>query len=111
MSTRSFIIDKVSNRGIYCHFDGYPEHQIPILKGCYNTQEKVDELINLGDILCLGQEIEFKKIPNYSDSLTLFTDAYHRDKGEEWDSVKPMENCYPLIEIRCAKRWIEYIYI
>ena len=32
---------------IYCHWDGYPEHQMPILTEHYNTAEKVKALLAL----------------------------------------------------------------
>jgi hypothetical protein len=34
---------------IYCHHDGYTEHIIPLLRDCYNTQEKIESLIIRGD--------------------------------------------------------------
>jgi hypothetical protein len=35
---------------IYVHWDGYPSHMIPILRKNYNTVEKVEELLSLGDL-------------------------------------------------------------
>ena len=100
MATRSFIVDSVSDRGIYCHWDGYPEHNGYVLNHFYNSQEKVDELINLGDLSVLGVNVtkdgtiphefvdeESGETAKYSQ----FTEAYHRDKGEEFDGVKPTE--------------------
>jgi hypothetical protein len=34
---------------IYSHWDSYPEHNGRILRTHYNTREKVEELIDLGD--------------------------------------------------------------
>lgn len=34
---------------IYSHWDNYPEHNGRILRTHYNTREKVEELIDLGD--------------------------------------------------------------
>ena len=47
MSTRSLIGLKRGGKVqyVYCHFDGYFEHNGVILYECYNTEEKVKELI------------------------------------------------------------------
>ena len=47
MSTRSrigILNPDGSTRTIYCHSDGYPEHQLPILTQHYSSIEKVEEL-------------------------------------------------------------------
>ena len=41
---------------IYCHWDGYPEHHMPILTEHYNTAEKVQALLALGDISILARQ-------------------------------------------------------
>ena len=57
MATRSFIgkynPDK-SITAIYCHFDGYPEHNGKILIDNYITEEAVDSLLAGGDMSGLG---------------------------------------------------------
>ena len=35
---------------VYCHWDGYPEHNGKILIENYTTEEKVRELISFGSI-------------------------------------------------------------
>ena len=75
MATRSFICAKDDSGmicGVYCHFDGYPEHHAPILKEHYNTWESVTNLIDLGSLSSLDKTLE---------SCV----AYHRDRGEELD--------------------------
>ena len=47
MSTKSKIAIKVGDnkyKHIYSHWDGYPEHHVPILKNNYNTEKKVEKL-------------------------------------------------------------------
>jgi hypothetical protein len=46
MSTRSFIALEEGDKykAIYCHWDGYPEHNGKILVANYNTQEKIKKL-------------------------------------------------------------------
>ena len=57
MSTRSRIGLKQANgqiKSIYCHWDGYPEGVGKTLKEHYNSPEKIEELLELGDISSLG---------------------------------------------------------
>ena len=56
MGTRSRIGLELSDGSVissYCHFDGYPEFNGVKLVEHFNTKEKVQELIDLGDISCL----------------------------------------------------------
>ena len=56
MATRSAIgyrkLDG-SVRAVYCHWDGSPEHQLPILKKHYNGIRKVQALIKPGSMSAL----------------------------------------------------------
>ena len=77
MSTRSFVIQQSPRgfAGIYCHWDGYPEHNGRILLENYSTPETLAALIAHGDLSVLAaciSECEF-----------------YRDRGDAWDSVKP----------------------
>ena len=91
MSTRS-TIGKIGEDGkgyaIYCHNDGYPAHVGRVLLEHYQSAEKVDQLIKLGSISSLGPEIGEKVV---WDAQVFDTQcrAYHRDRGEAWDSTKP----------------------
>ena len=62
MSTHSriSIIKDGKKTSIYCHWDGYPSHQMPILKN-YDTYEKAKELVSLGDLSSLDSTIESSK--------------------------------------------------
>ncbi len=56
MSTRSRVgleLADGSILSIYSHYDGYPEWAGRILKTHYNTREKVENLIDEGDVSCL----------------------------------------------------------
>jgi hypothetical protein len=56
MATRSrlgYQLPDGSILSIYCHYDGYLEHNGVKLQEHFNTDEKVKELIDLGDISCL----------------------------------------------------------
>jgi hypothetical protein len=73
MSTRSRI--GIENQdgtisSIYCHHDGYISHNGKILQESYLDREKIQQLIELGDISSLDHELD----------LVI---AYHRDRNEK----------------------------
>ncbi len=80
MSTRSAIICQTAAgfSGIYCHSDGYPAWVGFLLQQHFNTPEKAAALVALGDISGIGRNGE--------------VDAYHRDSGEKWENVSPVES-------------------
>ena len=85
MSTRS-TISVQNNQGqvilIYCHCDGYLEHNGFILKNHYNTLEKALELVALGYLSSLGLEIgEQHKFEDRGLHPTWCT-YYNRDRGD-----------------------------
>ena len=89
MSTRSrigILHEDGTTETIYCHSDGYPEHQMPILTGHYNSIEQVEELIDLGDLSILKERLApdegemhgFAPV-HRAENVTV---AYHRDRKE-----------------------------
>jgi len=66
---------------IYCHFDGYVEHNGKILNEHYTTEDKVRELIGLGDLSILGPELGEKQDFNGPRNKQWCL-AYDRDRGE-----------------------------
>lgn len=106
MSTRSHIgIYKNGKvRYKYCHSDGYLSYVGNFLSLFYKDPEKVKKLINLGDMSCIGYNVEApRKFEDFREASTIssycslhvktsFCLAYHRDRGENWDDVKP-ETC------------------
>lgn len=67
-------------RTIYCHWDGYYEHNGVILYNFYNSPRKVNKLIDYGSLSSLGTEIG--KRHKFSDIYYGCT-FYYRDRGEE----------------------------
>ena len=65
---------------IYCHFDGYPEHNGAILTEYYSNINRVNELLNLGDLSVLGQFIGEKM--DFDKRIQDTCLAYGRDRGE-----------------------------
>ena len=87
MATRSNIAYRTPEGrivSIYCHWDGYPAHNGEMLRRYYTTTDKIVDLISLGSISSLKQEIGEKQ--DFNDRSTQNEDwtlAYHRDRGEQ----------------------------
>lgn len=87
MSTRSNIGIENSDdtiTAIYCHFDGYVKGVGKTLYEHYNTIDKVNELIALGDISSLGERINPIGKHSFDNREKGTTVAYHRDRGEDF---------------------------
>ncbi|MFM1756873.1 MAG: hypothetical protein RL621_1855 [Bacteroidota bacterium] len=72
-------------RSIYCHWDGYPGHNGKILLEHYQDPNKVNQLIELGDLSILGPEIGEKHDFNAHSSNIAYKKmclAFGRDRGE-----------------------------
>ena len=86
MSTRSAIIMRDGNRyrGIYCHWDGYPEGVGAVLLKHYRDDDKIRRLMDLGDISILGSKLEpdTSSIHSFANPQKDVTLAYTRDRGE-----------------------------
>jgi hypothetical protein len=113
MSTRSYIgkLDDKSNdvKFIYCHWDGYPEYVGYILDTYYKDSEKVDELLNLGDISSLKENIQPKGKHSYDNPEENVTVAYYRDRGEDWNDVAPKHT--QLANYEKGDYMIDYFYL
>lgn len=88
MSTRCIIKIKRTDgteEAIYCHHDGYIEGVGVTLQLAYNTADKVERLMKLGNLSSLGYFISYDDSPHLVNSTTSDTvcKAYHRDMGEE----------------------------
>lgn len=115
MATRSMIAMEQADGSllsiyIYCHWDGYTEHHLPILKGYYNTTKKVEALLALGDISILRDNVEppdgvEHSFDNPAENVVI---AYHRDRGDELVKAKSYPN---LQNIFAARSDIEFVYV
>jgi hypothetical protein len=95
MSTRSTISIQTPEgniRSIYCHYDGYLSDVGALLHTYYNTEEKVNALIDLGGLSSLGEKLT----PDPAAPHTFVTPqegvtvAYHRDRGETLHIDRPI---------------------
>lgn len=78
MATRSAIALETSKglKAVYCHYDGYPSHHLPILSKKYFTAKKAAELIRPGDISCLETD------KNWQRETMPERPLYYHERGE-----------------------------
>ena len=84
---------------VYCHWDGYPEHNGRVLMENYTTEEKVRELIGFGSISSLGSKIgeqhPFSKFelkqeaPDFDELMAL----YAKSEAEGWTTFYGRDRC------------------
>lgn len=98
MGTRSAIGIKHGDvvKAVYCHWDGYLEHNGLLLAKFYNDSIKVNKLISMGDLSSLGASIgEQQNFNDYREVDTLeetWCKFYKRDRGEENVDFKTFES-------------------
>lgn len=113
MATRSRIALK-NNKGqyesIYCHYDGYVEHNGKMLKEHYNNFYKILGLISLGDISSLRQEVYIpeNEVHTFDNPLKEVTVAYHRDRQEDFNSCT-FNHLYDMV-LHCYNEGEEFLY-
>lgn len=111
MSTRSSIGVKLPNgniKAIYCHFDGYPSGVGQTLTEHYTTEEKINALMELGDLSILGPEIgEKQDFNDYQNRNRDWCLAYGRDRGESGQEAETYSN----IKEWVGAIWVDYHYL
>lgn len=91
MATRSRIAIELPDgkvKSIYCHWDGYPSNNGKILNESYTDREKVEALIELGDISTLGNKVEPEGLHSFHLPEAGVTVAYARDRGEKINNAR-----------------------
>ena len=88
---------------IYCHWDGYLEHNGKLLQEFYNTEAKVRELLAPGDLSTLGTTVGSKH--DFEDRGVTSCKYYGRDRGELDVGMQNFEN------VDCVKNCQEYDYL
>jgi hypothetical protein len=90
MATRSTISLETDKgiKTIYCHWDGYPSHHLPILEEHYNTYEKVEALMSLGNLSTLDNSIECPEGHSFDNPIDGYCIAFGRDRGEKDQEVE-----------------------
>lgn len=93
---------------IYCHWDGYIENGVgEMLFEHYQDPEKIKKLIALGDISCLGEEIDPKGEHSFDNPEKGVTIAYHRDRNEPFRSLT-LDNWEEVVD---ACHRYEFVYL
>lgn len=111
MATRCLILKEEGKtlKGIYCHYDGYPDGVGTLLDKYYNTPKMVEALISLGDISILDKKLEpTTKSHSFNAPEKGVTVAYARDRGEEFQNVQTTRK--ELAKI-AKGNWAEFVYI
>ena len=109
MGTRSTIALEFADgtvEQVYCHWDGYLEHNGKILAEHYSDPFKLRQLIDLGDMSSLGEKIgtqhAFDRAPEGECTF------YKRDRNEDGCTSKKFGNFADYVE---NHQYEEYEYI
>jgi hypothetical protein len=122
MGTRSTIALEFADgtvEQVYCHWDGYLDHNGRILQEHYSDPFKLRELIDLGDLSSLGPNIGFAHpfSPHASKEDEALYEAakeagactfYARDRGETGTSAKKFKD---FEDYKANHQYEEYEYI
>ena len=88
MGTRSRIgiqlKDDSSILSVYCHYDGYPSFNGKVLREFYDTKEKVNQLINGGNMSSLHTNVGWN-----NETLPETGPQYYTSRGESIDDNAP----------------------
>ena len=112
MSTGCLIAKQVGEdnyKTIYCHTDGYLTHAGAVLVDFYNTEQKVDELLEVGDLSVLKERL----YPNplythtFDERQEGVSVAYGRDRGEQNAGAKVL--CSEAFHV--PVHVFEYVYV
>ena len=124
MGTRSMIgienPNSLAVKAVYCHWDGYLEHNGRILNEHYSASPKVNNLIALGDLSSLRAEIGEKHAFSQLDLCEADREAYEaqhgnsctfytRDRGET-APYKFFEDAKAALDYYDGS-WCEYFYL
>jgi hypothetical protein len=107
-------------RAVYCHWDGYLEHNGSLLQKHYSASPKVNNLIALGDLSSLRPEIGEKhlfssmELPKeqreaHEEAVKDMCTFYTRDRGEDapfkvFPTLKKAQDYF-------EGSWCEYLYV
>ena len=123
MATRSTIALEFADGSvgqIYCHWDGYLEHNGKILQSHYTDPFKVRDLIDGGDLSSLGANIGVQhpfdnphtyNSPEYiawHDAIRDMCTFYNRDRGEDNVSARYFKD---FADYKANHQYEEYEYI
>jgi hypothetical protein len=115
------VMDSKRIKSIYCHWDGYLQHNGSILNKHYQDSPKVNQLIANGDLSSLRPEIGVKHLFSsleikdkderaaYEKSVEDMCTFYTRDRGED-APFKSFANIKEAMDYYNGS-WCEYFYL
>lgn len=111
MSTNATIAIQKENgtrTAIYLHWDRYIEAAGATLQLAYNTAEKVENLLRLGDLSILGYHTEpTDETHSFENPQREVCVAYHRDRGEEFRQSDSVQEFNYIFDERDACWYVE----
>ena len=115
MATRS-IIAKLDDKGVqavYCHNDGYLSNNGKILDQHYQDEDKVDELLSLGDLSMINENIGVKLDFNDYDLFHKLKQCrfYNRDRGENRAKAEVLKDETELLEFAFEQCDADLVYM
>jgi hypothetical protein len=99
MATRSVIAVRTGTArkprylAVYCHYDGYPSHQLPILAEHHNSPAAALSLVAGGDISALRTNLGWNR-----ETLLKTGPLYYVDRGETDVDARSFADIQQLIE-------------
>ena len=87
MGTRSLIGKQLKDGsilGVYCHYDGYPEYNGRMLRDHFDTADKVNKLIDGGDMSCTWTNAGWN-----NETLPESGPLHYTARGESIESNQP----------------------
>lgn len=77
---------------IYCHWDGYLDHNGSLLVKHYNTLDRAEALVALGDVSSLCESIEQPEGHTFDTPVENHTIFYGRDRGEDGTQARTFKD-------------------
>lgn len=116
MSTNCLIAKQVGNDSyltIYCHSDGYPSYTGNMLLEHYNTPEKVNDLLALGDLSILKKKLSPNPtlLHSFSNRQKDVTVAYGRDRRDFGNTSREDVEAKTLTLSQLDKQDMPYVYV
>lgn len=96
-------------KSVYCHWDGYLEHNGRILLEYYDSA-KANQLVALGDISSLAPSLDKPEGHSFDKSVDGYTVFYGRDRGETGVDWTCHDDFQSFLE-HCDNCGAEYYYI
>lgn len=111
MSTRSAICLKLNDTrclATYCHFEGYVDHQGPLLLAHYNTKERLMALLELGSLAFLAPEIgekhQYRNADRNHPDWCCFFNRDRGDKDDAWPATLGIADIF-------KDHWFDFAYL